>query len=286
MDLSQVRTGIDRVDEQIRQLFIERMQLARQIAEIKAQTKDSIFKPEREKEIIIRYSADLEPDMVRGYSVFLKKMIQISREYQYGLTLDLYDSFPYKFIEEAPVIRKPVMLHNDQYVCSRFSQDQIITVDTYQEMEQMLREQKADAGICMMEDETGDLCRQIDDLLSRNHFYILYCDDYRDDSRRRRVVTFTDQPVVLAGHNRIRISFECADKSGSLENALSLIADYGVNLTEIDAQQIPNERRYRVRAECEANAGQKEIRAMLFQLSKEIQNFQLLGSFQSKGDLL
>ena len=53
MDLSDVRKNIDRVDAEIRKLFVERMTLADQVACIKAETEDKIYKPDRE-EIIIK----------------------------------------------------------------------------------------------------------------------------------------------------------------------------------------------------------------------------------------
>ena len=46
MDLSDVRKNIDRVDGEIRRLFVERMTLADQVACIKAKTEDKIYKPD------------------------------------------------------------------------------------------------------------------------------------------------------------------------------------------------------------------------------------------------
>ena len=52
MTLEEVRKNIDRVDGKIRELFIERMGLADQVARIKAETEDTIDKPEREAVIL------------------------------------------------------------------------------------------------------------------------------------------------------------------------------------------------------------------------------------------
>ena len=49
MELSEVRKNIDRVDGEIRKLFMERMSLADQVACIKAETEDVIYKPDRKK---------------------------------------------------------------------------------------------------------------------------------------------------------------------------------------------------------------------------------------------
>lgn len=52
MDLSDVRKNIDRVDGEIRRLFVERMTLADQVACIKAKTEDKIYKPDRKKSLL------------------------------------------------------------------------------------------------------------------------------------------------------------------------------------------------------------------------------------------
>ena len=48
MTLADVRKNIDRVDKEIKKLFRERMELADQVAQVKAETEDDIYKPDRE----------------------------------------------------------------------------------------------------------------------------------------------------------------------------------------------------------------------------------------------
>lgn len=48
MTLADVRKNIDRVDKEIKQLFKERMVLADNVAQVKAETEDDIYKPDRE----------------------------------------------------------------------------------------------------------------------------------------------------------------------------------------------------------------------------------------------
>lgn len=49
MTLEEVRKQIDVVDKQIKVLFKERMILADQVARVKAESEDAIYKPDREK---------------------------------------------------------------------------------------------------------------------------------------------------------------------------------------------------------------------------------------------
>ncbi len=83
MTLADVRIKIDKVDSEMKRLFIERMNLIDIIAEIKADSHDSIYKPEREAEIINRNSADIDEYVRSEYKAFTKKIIGLSRKYQY-----------------------------------------------------------------------------------------------------------------------------------------------------------------------------------------------------------
>ena len=103
---------------------------------------------------------------------------------------------------------------------------------------------------------------------------------------RRKIVTFTDELVVLPEHNRVKIMFKCPNRSGSISGILSMISDYGVNLTEIHSR--PYEEadtwNYMFFAELNANIDTKEIRALLYQLSQETMHLQILGSYSCEGD--
>lgn len=84
MSLSEVRIKINQVDDNMKQLFDERMECSNQVAAVKIAEGDKVFKPLREKEIVERFSND------REYIAFIKKVMQISRKRQYGIFLDTF----------------------------------------------------------------------------------------------------------------------------------------------------------------------------------------------------
>ena len=68
--------------------------------------------------------------------------------------------------------------------------------------------------------------------------------------------------------------------SGSLSSVLSMISDYGVNLTEIHSA--PNRQEhwnYRFYVELSANLLKKDIQALVFQLMNETEEFTIIGSY-------
>ena len=175
MELSEVRENIDRVDREMRTLFVERMQLADQVARIKAETADVIYKPDREEAIIQKQIAGMNPSLVREYTAFIKRMMEVSRKYQYGRTLDLRRCFPFTYREEEPVIQKPAMVKEELYSCQGFSRDQVLTVDSYDQIGEMIRKKEADAGMGIIEEIGVGVSDELHNLLVAEHLYIKDC---------------------------------------------------------------------------------------------------------------
>ena len=83
MNLTEARCEIDKIDSELKKLFIKRMAVSKEIAMIKAQTGDNIYKPDREKEVVDKLTAYIDPDIKEEYMVFIKKILEISRDYQH-----------------------------------------------------------------------------------------------------------------------------------------------------------------------------------------------------------
>ena len=83
MTLEEARQDIDKIDNGLKDLFLKRMKVSEAIAEIKAESGDEIYKPEREKIVIERLTEGVDPDLVEEYTQFVKKIMEISRDYQY-----------------------------------------------------------------------------------------------------------------------------------------------------------------------------------------------------------
>ncbi|MBQ6230078.1 MAG: chorismate mutase [Eubacterium sp.] len=82
MNLVEARWKIDKIDSELKKLFAERMEVSKEIAMIKAETGDNIYKPDREKEVIEKLTAYVNPDIKEEYTAFIRKILEISRDYQ------------------------------------------------------------------------------------------------------------------------------------------------------------------------------------------------------------
>lgn len=83
MKLEEIREEIDCIDEEMRKLFVKRMEAAKKVVSVKFEMEEKIFKPEREAQIIEERSREVSNEYIRPYQAFLKKIILISREFQY-----------------------------------------------------------------------------------------------------------------------------------------------------------------------------------------------------------
>lgn len=85
MKLEDIRKNIDETDRELFKLFEKRMALAKEVALSKIETGDKIYKPEREDVVIDKFSSAAPDDMKQYYKSFIKRVMLISREYQYKI---------------------------------------------------------------------------------------------------------------------------------------------------------------------------------------------------------
>lgn len=170
-DLPEIRTDINKVDEQIRDLFLKRMSLALEVAETKAETDDKIFKPDREAEILEKRAAGMEEELRLKYVALLQSMIRASREYQYSQTLRRAPSkFP---IDAMPQALSPQTVYYQgvpgayQELAARslFPETEPQHVPTWEQVFQSVRDGVVDAGVVPVENTTAGTVSEVYDLL-------------------------------------------------------------------------------------------------------------------------
>lgn len=105
MTLDDVRIHIDSVDRELRRLIEKRMDLAHNVADAKLATGDKIYKPDREQIVISRLTDNTRPDIIRQYTALIKKIMLVSREYQYSLTLNHLTKKPVSYTDTSEVIK-------------------------------------------------------------------------------------------------------------------------------------------------------------------------------------
>ncbi|WP_194611757.1 chorismate mutase [Clostridium vitabionis] len=95
MTLEEIRAEIDRIDPAIRELLMHRMDCSAEVARAKAASGDpSIYRADREAEILARLGDEVPENRRKEYLAVVKKIMETSRMFQYGLLFDLLPELP------------------------------------------------------------------------------------------------------------------------------------------------------------------------------------------------
>jgi monofunctional chorismate mutase len=83
MNLEELRSQIEEVDQEMMKLFIKRMNISKQIGQYKKEHHLAIFDAKREEELIEKYVLKLnEPSLSLLYKEFIIKIMKLSKEVQ------------------------------------------------------------------------------------------------------------------------------------------------------------------------------------------------------------
>jgi len=271
MTLEEVRKNIDRVDSDIKKLFLERIALSSLVAEVKAESGDSIFKPEREREVIANLTNGVGNDVLKEYTAFIKKTMSLSRQYQYGKMLEKRDLFHIAFEKGKKKYMSPAVIETKY---SWFMENAAAVKD----FESALGKIKSGECDCVLytADENG-IDENVLEFIYRNGLYINEA-LVKDGTK---TIIFSNTLTVAESDTRSQIAFTCQNKSGSLSQMLSVIGDCGRNACDIRTFKFTQqgEPNFLFFIEFEGNILEKEVMAMLFQIDEEGNDFKLIGSF-------
>ena len=90
LDLSEIRKNIDRIDEQLLNLFLERMECSRQVAEYKIKNNMPILNTKREQEILDNI-ANKSGDLAKSTTLLFSTIMNVSRAAQYPIVTENSD---------------------------------------------------------------------------------------------------------------------------------------------------------------------------------------------------
>lgn len=91
MLLKEVRTEIDKIDTEMKPLFLKRMECGKHVAEVKGQTGGDVFVLERELEIIEKRAGNVNPEIQEEYKMFLRHLMSLCRKYEYELLPEMQE---------------------------------------------------------------------------------------------------------------------------------------------------------------------------------------------------
>ena len=226
-DLADIRQRINQIDEQISALFLERMEVAADVAEYKRATGKPVFDRTRERENIAR-AAERVPFNLASYAATLESVLmEASREAQYkrlGLkghatqevTVALGEQ-PALFPQQAYVACQGVEGAYQQIACDRmFKRAQISYFNSFDGVFRAVEQGFCQFGVVPIENSTAGSVNRVYDLMMRHDFHIVRtCRLKVDHCLLAKPGTTLDDIKVIYSH----------------EQAINQCANYLANLT-------------------------------------------------------
>ena len=103
--LENIRYEIDSIDNSLKELFLKRIELSKQVAQTKLHSKDDIYKPQREHDLKARLGSNTPLEYQTEYQAFLNTILRTSRKYQYNYICSRnHDLFPVEPMDTCPEI--------------------------------------------------------------------------------------------------------------------------------------------------------------------------------------
>ena len=184
MDISKLRSEIDAIDDQLVQLFVQRMDVSARIAEYKKQQKMPIYVPAREREKMQDVAAKAGSDMANYTRVLYSMIFELSRSYQsklgdsvtelYRKITDAIDNTPRLFPQNAMVACQGVEGAYSQIACEKiFKNPFIMYFRNFEGVFSAIDKGLCQYGILPIENSTAGSVKKVYDLMIQHNFSIV-----------------------------------------------------------------------------------------------------------------
>ena len=184
MDISELRSQIDAIDDQLVQLFAQRMDVAAQIADYKKEQNMPIFVPTREREKLMDVAEKAGPEMANYTRVLYSMLFELSRSYQSkrnNTISPLYDKITQaientpKLFPQAPMVAcQGVEGAYSQIACEKiFKNPFIMYFKNFEGVFTAIEQGLCQYGILPIENSTAGSVKKVYDLMIRHNFSIV-----------------------------------------------------------------------------------------------------------------
>jgi len=278
MDINELRLEIDQIDDQLVQLFRQRMDVAAQIADVKKEQNLPIFVPSRERAKLQDVAEKAGPDMANYTRVLYSMLFELSRSYQskrngqlsalYHQITDAIENTP-KLFPQAPMVAcQGVEGAYSQIACEKiFKNPFIMYFKNFEAIFTAIEQGMCQYGILPIENSTAGSVKKVYDLMIKHNFSI--------------VRTFR----LKVDHNLlVNPSTKLSDikEVYSHEQAINQCGDFLHSLPGINVIPVGNTA---MAAKMVAESGRKDVAALSSRSCAELYNLECLQySVQDKGN--
>ncbi len=184
MDLNEIRTQIDTIDDQMVKLFCQRMALSAQVADYKKANNLPIFVPQRERAILQKVAEQSGPVMENYARTLYSTLFELSRSYQnkrnndvsplFSEITDAIENTP-KLFPQAPMVAcQGVEGAYSQIACEKiFKSPFIMYFKNFEGVFSAIEKGMCQYGILPIENSTAGSVNKVYDLMIQHKFSIV-----------------------------------------------------------------------------------------------------------------
>ncbi len=183
MDLLELRKQIDAIDAQIVELYEQRMDISRQVAEYKISTGKKVFDRQREQEKLACVKAMTHNEFnSHGIEELFEQIMSMSRKLQYRLLAEngSLGRLPFIGVDQLETEKARVVFQGAEGAYSQAAMMQYFGesinsfhVDTFRDAMSAIDEGSADFAVLPIENSTAGIVNEIYDLLQEYENYIV-----------------------------------------------------------------------------------------------------------------
>ncbi len=183
MDLLDLRNKLDKIDAQIVELYEDRMELCKQVAEYKISTGKKVFDKQREAEKLATVKSLTHNDFnAHGIQELFEQIMSMSRKLQYQLLAEhgSLGKLPFIGVDELETKKARVVFQGapgaySQAAMMKYFGDKVncFHVDSFRDAMGAIEEGSADFAVLPIENSTAGIVSEIYDLLVEFENYIV-----------------------------------------------------------------------------------------------------------------
>lgn len=184
MSLKNSRKKIDAIDEKLIKNFVERMQVAIEIAEAKKASHQPILDETRERDILDKITEEVAPPLDTYARKFYREIFALNRAYQGQM---IYGESPYvetlrkavkegklKLNQRAKVACPGILGSNTQEACDKMIQmAQIMYVNNFSAVFDAVEQGLCEYGVLPLENSANGSVKEVYDLLEKKNCHIV-----------------------------------------------------------------------------------------------------------------
>lgn len=245
-DISEIRKDIDRIDNEITKLLLERMQISADVAAYKRATHKPIYDGARERQNIAAASERVPPELASYASMIQSVLMEASRAAQHSILEQhsaesesirvALDTAPAYFPLQADVACQGVEGAYQQIAVDRMFRRPTLTYhDTFEGVFDAMESGTAEFGVLPIENSSAGSVNHVYDLMMRHDFHIVRSCRLKIDHNLlvRPGVRKEDVRIVYSHQQAIS---QCADYIASIPNCRVHVCENTAKAAEMVAK--------------------------------------------------